>query len=145
MSLLTDNSRARSRSAGTASLKKAKAANFAIFSSVRASCVPKLRRARGSACAGVCSGACSRRRSVLHWQNRKPYGFGRRAFLFVLYSCQSKKRSPCPARRAEHTSPPRILSAAIKRRFRPRNRRQDRAALQGRGHARSPAPALCAA
>ena len=111
MSLLTDNSRARSTSARTASPKKAKAANFAIFSRVCASSVPKLRRARKY---------LRRRllRSLLPktlrfcWQNSRPCGFGRRAFLFVLHSCQFKKRSPCPARRAEHTSPPRILSAA---------------------------------
>jgi hypothetical protein len=66
-------------------------------------------------------------------------------FFFVLHSCQFEKRSPCPARRAEHTSPPRILLRGHQRRFRPRNRRQNLAALQGRGPARSPAPAWCAA
>jgi DNA-directed RNA polymerase specialized sigma24 family protein len=33
--------------------------------------------------------------------------------LFVLHSCQFEKDSSCPAQGAEHTPPPRILSAAI--------------------------------
>jgi DNA-directed RNA polymerase specialized sigma24 family protein len=60
---------------------------------------------------------------------------------FVRNSCQKNKYSAARRRIAEDTHPPRTTpSAANQRRFRPRNRRQDLAALQGpRACPRSPA------
>ena len=49
----------------------------------------------------------------MNWRNKRPSGFGRRAFFVVLHSCQFEKRFVAFSLGRGAYASPRILSAAI--------------------------------